>query len=105
MSETALGALAASWGVIMALSPLLQIRRILRRRSARDVSIGYLVVIVVGFTFWIAYGAAIRNLALMIPNTLAFIVGVVTIAVAVRYRKPRAEDPYSAGDDYSQRMS
>jgi hypothetical protein len=53
------------------------------------VSIGYLLVIVIGFAFWIAYGIAIRNPALVVPNTLAFIVGVGTIAVALHLRKPR----------------
>ncbi|MGH2557306.1 MAG: SemiSWEET family transporter [Actinomycetota bacterium] len=91
MNETALGIVAASWGVIMALSPVLQIRRILRRRSSHDVSIGYLVVVVVGFTLWIAYGIALRNAALIVPNTLAFLVGMVTIAVALRFRGPRRE--------------
>jgi uncharacterized protein with PQ loop repeat len=57
--------------------------------SSRDVSIGYLLVIVIGFAFWIAYGIAIRNPALVVPNTLAFIVGVATIAVALYLRKPR----------------
>lgn len=91
MSETALGFVAASWGVIMALSPLLQIRRILRLRSSRDVSIGYLVVIVVGFTLWIAYGVALRNAALIVPNTLALLVGMTTIAIALRFRNLASE--------------
>lgn len=93
MNETALGVVAATWGVIMALSPLLQIRRILRLRSSRDVSIGYLVVLVIGFALWLAYGVAIRNLALMVPNTVAFLVGVATIAVALRYRDPPTLGP------------
>jgi len=89
VSETTLGFVAAGWGVIMALSPVMQIRRMMRLRSSRDVSIGYLLVIVVGFAIWIAYGIAIRNPALVVPNTLAFIVGIGTIAVALYLRKPR----------------
>jgi uncharacterized protein with PQ loop repeat len=86
VGETSLGVVAASWGVIMALSPVLQIRRILRLRSSRDVSIGYLVVIVVGFSLWIAYGIALRNLALIVPNTLALLVGIATVVIALRFR-------------------
>lgn len=91
MSETALALVAAGWGVVMALSPVLQIRRMIRLRSSRDVSIGYLLVIVVGFALWIAYGIAIRNPALVIPNALALIVGSTTITVAVRLRRPRGQ--------------
>lgn len=89
VSETALGVVAAGWGVIMALSPVMQIRRMIRLRSSRDVSISYIVIVVVGFSFWIAYGIAIRNPALIVPNTLALLVGVVTVAVAVYFRTPR----------------
>jgi len=88
VNEAALGFVAASWGVLMALSPILQIRRILAYRSSREVSIGYLTVIVVGFTLWIAYGVALENLALIVPNSLALIVGLATIAIAFRFRSP-----------------
>jgi MtN3 and saliva related transmembrane protein len=83
-----LAVMAASWGVLMAISPLLQIRRILERRSSADVSIGYLLVLQVGFTLWMAYGAALGNLAIVIPNTTAFVIGVATILFTFRYRRP-----------------
>lgn len=84
----ALGAVAASWGVLMALSPILQIRRMLERRSSADVSIAYLGVLELGFTLWIAYGIALGNAALIVPNSVAFVIGAGTIAIAVRYRHP-----------------
>ena len=89
MNETALAFVAASWGVLMALSPILQIRRILAYRSSREVSIGYLAVIVIGFTLWIAYGVALENLALIVPNSLALVVGLAAIGVALRFRPSR----------------
>lgn len=88
----ALGVLAASWGVLMAISPLLQIRRMLARRSSADVSITYLSVLQVGFTLWILYGWALGNPAIMVPNSVALVIGAATIAIAVRYRNPD-EDP------------
>ena len=87
----ALAAIAASWGVLMALSPLLQMRRVLERRSSADLSISYLAVLQIGFSLWIAYGVALRNLAIMVPNSVAFLVGAATIAIALRYRKPGQE--------------
>jgi MtN3 and saliva related transmembrane protein len=85
-----LGPIAASWGVLMALSPLLQIRRILARRSSADVSIAYLGVLAIGFTLWIAYGVSLGNAAIIVPNGVAFAVGLLTIAIALRYREPAA---------------
>ena len=69
--------------------PLLQIRRMISQQSSRDVSIGYFCVLLGGFALWLAYGAAIANLALIVPNAVAFGVGCLTVGVAVRYRPPR----------------
>ena len=77
---------AASYGVVMAVSPVLQIRRMLQRRSSADVSVAYLAVIDVGFLLWIAYGIQLGNLALVVPNVVAFTVGLATILVALRFR-------------------
>lgn len=88
----ALAALAASWGVLMALSPILQMRRMLERRSSADISIAYLGVLQIGFTLWIAYGVALRNLAIVIPNSVAFVVGAATVLMALRHREgPEAD--------------
>jgi MtN3 and saliva related transmembrane protein len=97
MSDT-LAVLAATWGVLMAISPILQIRRILERRSSDDVSLGYLGVLIVGFALWTGYGISLQNAALIVPNVVALIVGVMTVVVARRYRTTvRVAD--SAGHD------
>jgi MtN3 and saliva related transmembrane protein len=83
----ALGVMAAAWGVLMARSPTLQIRRILERRSSRDISISYLAVLQVDFTLWVVYGIALGNAAVVVPNSVAFLVGVATIAIALRFRQ------------------
>ena len=81
-----LAVLAASWGVLMAVSPTLQIRRIVQRRSSDDISIGYLGVLLVGFVLWIGYGLSLPNLAIVVPNSVALVVGLATVIVARRYR-------------------
>jgi MtN3 and saliva related transmembrane protein len=85
----ALAVLAAGWGVLMALSPILQIRRILERRSSADVSISYLLVLQVGFLLWMSYGIALSNLAIITPNTVAFLIGLLTLLVTLRFRSAR----------------
>jgi MtN3 and saliva related transmembrane protein len=84
--ETELGIAAAAWGVLMAISPALQIRKMLHHRSSREVSVAYFWVLLVGFALWIAYGIAIENWYLIVPNAVAFTVCVTTIAVARRFR-------------------
>ena len=77
---------AATWGVAMAVSPLLQIRAIRAHRSSRGVSVGYQYVLIVGFFLWLAYGIALDNIAIIIPNVVAAVVSLATILVSLRYR-------------------
>jgi uncharacterized protein with PQ loop repeat len=84
MAVTGLAVAAAVWGVLMGASPVLQIRRMLRQRSSRDVSISYFAVLLVGFVLWLSYGIAARNMALIVPNGVALLIGGSTIAVAVQ---------------------
>ena len=84
MVVTGLAVAAAAWGVLMGVSPVLQIRRMLRQRSSRDVSIAYFAVLLVGFVLWLGYGIASRNLALIVPNAVALLIGASTIAIAVQ---------------------
>lgn len=86
MLTTVLAIAAATWAVVMALGPILQIREIVRRRSSRGVSIGYFLILLVGFVLWVAYGVASDTVALVIPNTVAFLAALATVVFAVRYR-------------------
>lgn len=88
MVVTGLAVAAATWAVLMGVSPALQIRRMLRQRSSRDVWVGYFMILLVGFLLWISYGVASRNLALIVPNTVALLIGAGTVAIALRLRKP-----------------
>ena len=81
-----LAAAAATWGVAMAVSPLLQIRAIRAHKSSQGVSVAYQQVLLVGFILWLAYGIALQNIAIIVPNVVAAIVSVATILVSLRYR-------------------
>ena len=85
---TTLAYAASAWGVAMAVSPVLQIRKIVQQRSSHGVSLGYMSVLFVGFLLWLAYGFALDNWALIVPNTVAAIVITATMIVTVRYRRP-----------------
>ena len=86
MVTTALGIAAASWALLMALSPILQVREIVRRGSSEGISIAYFVVLLVGFALWVSYGIARHDLPLVVPNSVAFLVIGCTITVALRTR-------------------
>jgi uncharacterized protein with PQ loop repeat len=85
-TETFIAFAASSYGVVMAVSPMLQIRAILLTRDSSSVSAGYQRVLLVGFLLWLAYGIASDNWAIIIPNIVAAIVSAATILVTLRYR-------------------
>jgi lipid-A-disaccharide synthase-like uncharacterized protein len=72
------------WALVMAMAPIVQIRRMRRSGSSRDVSIAYWLVLLVGFALWIAYGFARRDAVLVLPNAAALLVGAATVAIAAR---------------------
>jgi MtN3 and saliva related transmembrane protein len=78
---------AGSFGIAMGLSPLLQLRRVRRRRSSADVSLAYLAVLLVGFALWLSYGIALGNAALIVSNVVALTTNVLTIAAVLRFRE------------------
>ncbi len=92
MVNTILGLTAATWGLIMALAPVLQIRQMLRTRSSEDVSLGYFGILLPGFVLWVAYGASRHDYAIMIPNAMALLVGIVTFSIAMYLRSPARAD-------------
>lgn len=57
MPEWTMGVAASAWGFVMALAPVLQLVRMLRRRSSEDVSVGYFCLLVPGFLLWVGYGS------------------------------------------------
>lgn len=93
----ALGLLAASWGVVMACAPFLQMRRMVRARSFRGVSLAYFAVLIPGFGLWLGYGIASSNLALIVPNAFALAVHTATVALAYRLRSESAASKSPAG--------
>jgi MtN3 and saliva related transmembrane protein len=93
MASTILAAAASSWAVLMGLAPLLQVRRMLRERSSRGLSVGYFTILLIGFVLWICYGAVAGIAALVIPNTVALLAGAAVIVVALRLRRTAGDSP------------
>jgi MtN3 and saliva related transmembrane protein len=85
--ESTLGLIAATWAIAMALGPVLQIRKIIEQKTSRSVSVAYFLILLVGFALWLAYGIAASSFVLIVPNAIAAVVILATIAVALRFRR------------------
>jgi uncharacterized protein with PQ loop repeat len=75
-----LGTAGTAIGLVMALSLLVQARRLSRLGSACEVSIPVRVLALAGYTVWLAYGIAIGD----IPLILVDLTGVAGAAFVLR---------------------
>jgi MtN3 and saliva related transmembrane protein len=93
-----LGTAALIAGILMALSPTLQVRRMLQTRSSRDYSLGYPSLLCAGFVFWLAYGLSLVNWPMILSNiaSLAFMLS--TIVVALYFRRVEGAATVQAPD-------
>ena len=87
------GPIASFMGVLMSLAPLFQVRRILEREQADDVSQAFLLVIALGATCWCAYGISTGDPYLIIPNTVGVVTNVGTLLIVRRYQRAGRLDP------------
>lgn len=81
-----LAGLAVTMGVAMALSPLLQLRLILKERDSEEVSQGFLTVITLGASAWLAHGINTSDLIIVIPNACGVACAAATLLAAHRFK-------------------
>jgi MtN3 and saliva related transmembrane protein len=82
-----LAVVAATFGIGVGFGPILQALRIARRRSADDVSLPFLLILLTGSLAWLAYGIALPNAALIVPNSVGVLGTVSACIVAWRWRR------------------
>lgn len=85
-----IGLVASASGVCMALSPLLQARRIRAVGDSSEVSSGVFLMMRVNATIWFTYGLSTGNVVVVIPNAVALVTTTATLMVIRRNRQEHA---------------
>ena len=93
-----LGVAATVAGILMAVSPVLQVRRMLHTGSSRDYSLLYPTMLCVGFVLWLAYGWSLGNLPMIISNLFSLGFMLITIGVAIALRRGPGKPRDAAGE-------
>ena len=89
------GLVASAMGVLMALSPLLQARRVQLAGDSSEVSSGVFLVMRVNASSWLLYGIASANWVLVAPNVVALATTTLTLFV-IRRKRPAKPAPAPA---------
>ena len=74
-------------GVAMSLSYFVQIAKILKTKSAKDLSLVMFTVFCVGLTLWLLYGLAIKNVPLIIVNAVSVVGAYILLGLILKYGK------------------
>ena len=74
-------------GVAMSLSYFVQIAKILKTKSAKDLSLIMFSVFCVGLTLWLLYGLAIKNVPLIIVNAVSVVGAYILLGLILKYGK------------------
>ena len=79
--------LAGSAGIAMALSPLLQARRVWQHQNAEAVSIPFLLVLSFGACVWLAYGIVHDSLPIILANGCNIVTTLSCIGISTYIRR------------------
>jgi MtN3 and saliva related transmembrane protein len=80
---TIIGLIAAAFTTI-ALLP--QLMKVWKTKSTKDISSGMFMLYGSGLLLWFVYGVYIKDLPIMLANSLAFIQALVILIFKARYR-------------------
>jgi MtN3 and saliva related transmembrane protein len=81
-----LGTAATAYGVLAALSVLLQARQMLARRASCEVSGRFFASYAGGYAIWLLYGLSVSNVPLIVVDAVGLLCAGLTLAVALSLR-------------------
>src|SRR5665213_60413 len=79
------------------ISFLPQLIRVVKLRSARDISLGMFLIFSVGTLFWFIYGLLLHSLPVTIANAITLALSVSILLLKLRFDRHAAEVPQPAG--------
>jgi MtN3 and saliva related transmembrane protein len=69
-----------------------QINKALKTKKSKDVSLRFIVVLIIGLSLWVIYGIGKMDVVLIIGNSIAVILNTILLVLKIRYsRNPLRE--------------
>jgi MtN3 and saliva related transmembrane protein len=84
MDQTTIVGIGASTLTSLALLP--QVRKLVREKNAEGISMGMLVILFAGLSLWIWYGILQNDMIVVISNSFALTINVLTGSLAAYYK-------------------
>ncbi len=78
--------LATIMGIIMSLSHFSQAYKIYKRKSAKDISLTFIIIFTIGAYIWLAYGILLQEWPVIISFLIACFGTTTVLFLTLRYR-------------------
>ncbi len=73
-------------GTLTTLAFLPQVMQIWQSRSARDISMGWLILFITGITLWLIYGLFTRALPVILANGITLVLTLIILFFKLKFR-------------------
>jgi MtN3 and saliva related transmembrane protein len=80
----AIGFIATGFAVS---STVPQISKALRTKKSDDISLRFIVVLIIGLSFWVIYGIGKMDVVLIIGNSIAVILNTILLILKIKYSR------------------
>ncbi len=74
-------------GAIMTVGYLPQVLRVYQLKSAREISLPFTILFIIGLVFWLSYGIASRLMPIILWNSITLVLGVALFYAKLKYGK------------------
>ncbi|MFT3704812.1 MAG: SemiSWEET transporter [Agriterribacter sp.] len=74
-------------GIFTAVSMIPQLVKIIREKKAEQVSVPMIIILLVGISLWIWYGAVRNDLPILLTNGFSFLVNVTLVYFSLKFKK------------------
>ena len=86
MDIETIGLIASIVSILMFISPIDQIRDIIKYKTSYEVSPVLYGLMIINCISWVIYGFGINNKFIIVPNSIGFFLGIATLIVIYKYR-------------------
>ena len=73
-------------GILTTIALIPQVTKAWKTKLTRDVSLGWISILIVGVFLWLVYGLLINSLPLIVANVFTFILSLTILILKIKYK-------------------
>ena len=86
MSDSSIQILGIVAGIFTSASLIPQVVKVYREKKAEQISIGFVIILLIGQSLWVTYGALKSDIPVVATNIFAVLISIIMIVLGIKYR-------------------